>query len=89
MYWLIVPILDTVGLLLKEILSLRITFFSDNIIPTFTEQIYKVIQPVLMFQKDFSIKGSFWENLITKYQNSSSGKSIWQLSNSFIPFLII
>jgi len=89
MYWLIVPILDTVGLLLKEILSLRITFFSDNIMPTFTRQIYKVIQPVLMFQKDFSIKGSFWENLITKYQNSSSGKSIWQLSNSFIPFLII
>ncbi|MBT8380697.1 MAG: fatty acid desaturase [Ignavibacteria bacterium] len=42
-----------------------------------------------MFHKNSSIKHSFLDNLIAKYQNSSSGKSIWQLSNSFIPFLLI
>jgi omega-6 fatty acid desaturase (delta-12 desaturase) len=42
-----------------------------------------------MFQKNFPIKQSFVDNLITKYQNSSYGKSIWQLINSFIPFFII
>jgi omega-6 fatty acid desaturase (delta-12 desaturase) len=42
-----------------------------------------------MFSKDYSHKQSFWDSLIAKYQDSSSGKSIWQLSNSFIPFIVI
>ncbi len=29
-----------------------------------------------------------WDKLVKKYQNSSSWKSIWQLCNSFIPFLL-
>ncbi len=42
-----------------------------------------------MSLNDNSNKMSFWENLIAQYQNSSAGKSIWQLCNSFIPFFII
>ncbi len=29
-----------------------------------------------------------WDKLVKKYQNSSNWKSIWQLCNSFIPFLL-
>ncbi len=36
-----------------------------------------------------SFKQSFWDNIIAKYQNSSSRKSVWQLCNSFIPFIVI
>ena len=42
-----------------------------------------------MTSTDSSFKQSFWDSLITKYQNSSSGKSIWQICNSFIPFLVV
>ena len=30
-----------------------------------------------------------WENLVKKYQTASNRKSIWQLCNSFLPFIII
>jgi omega-6 fatty acid desaturase (delta-12 desaturase) len=30
-----------------------------------------------------------WKNLVSKYQKSQARKSIWQLSNSFIPFVLI
>jgi len=30
-----------------------------------------------------------WKNLVSRYQNSQARKSIWQLSNSFIPFVLI
>ncbi|MGE5796626.1 MAG: fatty acid desaturase [Ignavibacteria bacterium] len=30
-----------------------------------------------------------WKNLVSKYQKSYTGKSIWQLCNSFIPFVMI
>ena len=30
-----------------------------------------------------------WKNLVSRYQKSQAGKSIWQLSNSFIPFVLI
>jgi acyl-lipid omega-6 desaturase (Delta-12 desaturase) len=30
-----------------------------------------------------------WKNLVSEYQKSQTGKSIWQLCNSFIPFVII
>src|SRR5512147_2170185 len=30
-----------------------------------------------------------WKNLVSKYQKSHTGKSIWQLCNSFIPFVMI
>lgn len=42
-----------------------------------------------MTSKDSSLKQNFWDNLIEKYQNSSSRKGIWQICNSFIPFFII
>ncbi|HEY6906255.1 MAG TPA: fatty acid desaturase [Ignavibacteriaceae bacterium] len=30
-----------------------------------------------------------WKNLVSRYQKSNTLKSIWQLSNSFIPFVLI
>jgi acyl-lipid omega-6 desaturase (Delta-12 desaturase) len=30
-----------------------------------------------------------WKNIVSKYQKSQTGKSIWQLCNSFIPFVLI
>jgi omega-6 fatty acid desaturase (delta-12 desaturase) len=34
-------------------------------------------------------KPQVWKNLVSKYQKSQTGKSIWQLCNSFIPFVLI
>lgn len=42
-----------------------------------------------MALQDSSIKQPFWDNLVTKYQISHRWKSIWQLTNSFIPYFII
>lgn len=36
-----------------------------------------------------SIEGSEWKKLVSKYYSSHTWKSIWQLSNSFIPYIII
>ena len=30
-----------------------------------------------------------WKNLVSRYQKSQTRKSIWQLANSFIPFIVI
>ena len=30
-----------------------------------------------------------WETLVKKYQNAPNRKSIWQLCNSFLPFLVL
>ncbi len=30
-----------------------------------------------------------WKNLVSRYQNSQARKSVWQLFNSFIPFVLI
>lgn len=30
-----------------------------------------------------------WKNLVSRYQKSQARKSIWQLSNSFIPFVLV
>ncbi len=34
-------------------------------------------------------KPQVWKTLVSKYQKSQTGKSIWQLCNSFIPFVLI
>ncbi len=34
-------------------------------------------------------KPQVWKTLVSKYQKSQTGKSIWQLFNSFIPFVLI
>ncbi|MGB5530753.1 MAG: hypothetical protein WBQ32_12365, partial [Ignavibacteriaceae bacterium] len=39
--------------------------------------------------KETTSKIPSWENLVKKYQTAPNRKSIWQLCNSFIPFLII
>ncbi len=39
--------------------------------------------------KETASKLPSWENLVKKYQTSINRKSIWQLCNSFIPFIII
>jgi omega-6 fatty acid desaturase (delta-12 desaturase) len=35
-----------------------------------------------------SLEGSEWKKLVSKYYSSHAWKSIWQLSNSFIPYII-
>ena len=35
------------------------------------------------------VKPQVWKNLVEEYQKSHAGKSIWQLCNSFIPFVLI
>lgn len=42
-----------------------------------------------MFPKNTSLKPTKWDSFISKYQISSNVKSIWQLTNSIIPYLII
>ncbi len=39
--------------------------------------------------KESDSKLPSWQNLVKKYQSAPNRKSIWQLCNSFIPFLII
>jgi omega-6 fatty acid desaturase (delta-12 desaturase) len=39
--------------------------------------------------KETTSKLPSWENLVKKYQNAPNRKSIWQLCNSFIPFLVL
>jgi len=36
-----------------------------------------------------TVKATTWQNLIDKYQNSYNRKSIWQLTNSYLPYFII
>lgn len=42
-----------------------------------------------MSSNDSSVKQLFWDTLVAKYQTSHRWKSIWQLTNSFIPYFII